>query len=1136
MKGRYDMTRMMKKLTAVLLAMTLVLSLTPVSAFAAGQAVRFAQDGLEYLGNDSGLAVISCNEKVIGEDIDIPETVTYQGKTYTVTDIGSGAFYDLAEGFSVKSVTIPASVGSIGSAAFKNCQKLETVTFAPGSMLTELSDRVFEACYSLKSVNIPDGVTSIGSRAFYYCALKGITLPDGLTDIGDEAFCLTMLSSVTIPASVQFIGSGAFDTGYSYDLSTHSFYKALNRVCYNGSKSEWEALVSGKDVGIGSAAVYTNSTITFDTMGQGTAPDPVTVGPLVKPRDVVGIEGPYAVDGEYAVEAWYEDEALTKPFDFSSILTDDVTVYAKWGDRKYTVTVRTLSGATVEKSRYKLNTGSKNSFLPGTDMTITIYPFYITDLYTVLLEGVRLDNRLSRYTYSFTMPHHDAALTFVNEDDPSYPVTVQREPAQGGNAFITGGIRSAIEGEKLKLDQWAYEGYRFKEWQVTDGVTVDDDGTFTMPAEAVTVTAVFEPEYTVIWLDGDGSRLMSAVYYSDEDEPITDLIPVKADEGCYSYTFEGWDEGALSGNTKTYTPIFSRTLKDIPLWLGDTQITAENLADIPSVTEGKASFDPETNTLTLDNVKKISGKHNDAILCSGLERLTVELKGENRFNYFIYGANDDDFRRELGIISGGELVFAGGGSLSLEGFEQSIRAYGSPVTVDSGALSISMSWRHFGFVDYAETIDCGAMLIRGGSLSIDGYYTADGNPMEASGGLFGSDSSYYAVGIRCNSFLMTGGSFSTANCETGVWADDIVIEGGQADLSARFNPGLYSMGDITVGGLDTDLRISSDCNDAVYAKGTLTLTDDVCVASPEGAYIASGTVIDQSGSHAGEVRIATKTHRITIDVGDLGDDITVAVRHGSNFFDALNAQDTFGALCELDTDDCVFRDLATRPLSEFADQEEFSDDAEALLKKTVTADMKVYACFYRKIKNVELTLVEPIVGTTVTVTESDGIFDQTPAPEVTVEPGAHCSVSEGSAEWFAEDEQGGFTIAEGAFKPDVDYCVELLLMPDFGWWLDDDTVVTANGAKVDGSSGAMVIYVHLLTQAVPLLGDADCDGEVSILDATAIQRRLAGFSVKSFSESAARVLGNELSILDATVIQRYLAGIESPAGMGQPIR
>ena len=73
-------------------------------------------------------------------------------------------------------------------------------------------------------------------------------------------------------------------------------------------------------------------------------------------------------------------------------------------------------------------------------------------------------------------------------------------------------------------------------------------------------------------------------------------------------------------------------------------------------------------------------------------------------------------------------------------------------------------------------------------------------------------------------------------------------------------------------------------------------------------------------------------------------------------------------------------------------------------------------------------------------------------------------------------------------------------------------------------------------EANTLLGDADCDDTISILDATAIQRVLADFAVKPFNEKAACVTGEDLSILDATMIQRYLADFATPYHIGDYVK
>ena len=60
-----------------------------------------------------------------------------------------------------------------------------------------------------------------------------------------------------------------------------------------------------------------------------------------------------------------------------------------------------------------------------------------------------------------------------------------------------------------------------------------------------------------------------------------------------------------------------------------------------------------------------------------------------------------------------------------------------------------------------------------------------------------------------------------------------------------------------------------------------------------------------------------------------------------------------------------------------------------------------------------------------------------------------------------------------------------------------------------------------------MYGDADGDGDVTILDATFIQRFVAGISLpKPLNELNADVDGDgSVTILDATLIQRFNAGI-----------
>ena len=134
----------MKKLRLLFSALALLLCSTSLLAH------DFAVDGIYYqITSEEDLTVevtFEGDERWFFSDeyfgsVTIPETVTYNGNTYSVTSIGSSAFYDCS---GLTSVIIPNSVTNIGSEAFS-------------------------ACSGLTSVTIPNSVTSIGSYAFREC-------------------------------------------------------------------------------------------------------------------------------------------------------------------------------------------------------------------------------------------------------------------------------------------------------------------------------------------------------------------------------------------------------------------------------------------------------------------------------------------------------------------------------------------------------------------------------------------------------------------------------------------------------------------------------------------------------------------------------------------------------------------------------------------------------------------------------------------------------------------------------------------------------------------------------------------------------------------------------------------------------
>ena len=200
----------------------------------------FEVDGIYYrlLSEENQVAVTYYGDDVydVPEEyiytgsVTIPETVTYQGATYSVTSIGNEAFYCCTglteiiipnsvtsigeEAFAycarLTEVTIPNSVTSIGERAFNDCSGLISITI--GNSVTSIGDHAFHYCIGLTEVTIPNSVNSIGDGAFYLCyGLKEIIISNSVTSIGYEAFFYcTGLTEVTIPNSVTSIGESAF--------------------------------------------------------------------------------------------------------------------------------------------------------------------------------------------------------------------------------------------------------------------------------------------------------------------------------------------------------------------------------------------------------------------------------------------------------------------------------------------------------------------------------------------------------------------------------------------------------------------------------------------------------------------------------------------------------------------------------------------------------------------------------------------------------------------------------------------------------------------------------------------------------------------------------------------------------------
>lgn len=185
--------------------------------------------------------------------------------------------------------------------------------------------------------------TPIGDIYVRYDVLHIKQLPDGTYDLANaEVEHLSAKKDSTVTAVIKD-------------------YRATHHVNVNRTLSKLTGTAIQPYRGVDGKPVYTILTVyydldfhtlTFDTMGGSKiAPETVRHGLTVaKPKD--------PVNGGYIFDGWYTDKTFRHRYDFSTPLTEDITIYAKWF-------LIVLPGVTVKKNTPKLNTADHFAYVQG---------------------------------------------------------------------------------------------------------------------------------------------------------------------------------------------------------------------------------------------------------------------------------------------------------------------------------------------------------------------------------------------------------------------------------------------------------------------------------------------------------------------------------------------------------------------------------------------------------------------------------------------------------------------------------------------------------------------------------------------------------------------------------------------------
>ena len=220
-------------------------------------------------------------------EIVIPETVTYEGVAYVVTEIGHLAFRRCSglEGV----VEIPGTVKIIGEQAFYNCTGLTGLALPEG--LLEIQEFAFGNCTGLTgTLGFPSTMTHVKYGAFANCAgFSGdLILPNSVVEVGNTIYpgYLNMPESVStfadcfdhlvLSQSLDTIGPRCFAgcTRLTGDLVLPTGLKAVYAYAFQGCTGLTGLMINDALTSIGSFAFSGCSGI----RGTVTIPENVGVG------------------------------------------------------------------------------------------------------------------------------------------------------------------------------------------------------------------------------------------------------------------------------------------------------------------------------------------------------------------------------------------------------------------------------------------------------------------------------------------------------------------------------------------------------------------------------------------------------------------------------------------------------------------------------------------------------------------------------------------------------------------------------------------------------------------------------------------------------------------------------------------
>lgn len=544
--------------------------------------------------------------------------------------------------------------------------------------------------------------------------------------------------------------------------------------------------------------------------------------------DTVTLKSPPNRTG-YTFGGWYEDYSCryNPVSQISATDTGNKTFYALWTANTYTVRFD-ANGGDVTPASMDVTYNGDYSELP----TLTRTGYTFDGWYTSQTGGEKV-------TASTKVQITADQTLYAHWSINSYTITLKYGDGRA-DSTITQNYGTAI----TRPENPTRTGYTFTGW--------NKDIPDTMPAENLTITALWQISSYIVTFDPNGGTLTGSktmtVTYGDRYGDMPKVMPPNEtlalrgwntkQDGSGDYVWLN-DKVQITEDTTLYAQ-WEGYDKPYDLYVGGKQVTRSIAGDV--FKNGKVSYDPNTNTLTLNNytyegeggVRGASASR-EAIFYGNYDSkevpLTIVLLGENRLTCvsntcaYMYGINAP-WVKAMTIKGGGSLVVSAEskkiapysnsigisveeGSLTLENV--TVTAVGCDLQSNGGAESNDLL--SYGVRCAGLTVNNSTLTARGGNVEYLKCTAASNGTVYSHNG--------HSYGIFCYNTAEITVNSGTVEATGG----NVTINKNKSGISDANSYGIY--GYLTVNGG----TVTATCGEAKYVGGKAGYTTTCAVVS-----------------------------------------------------------------------------------------------------------------------------------------------------------------------------------------------------------------------------------------------------------------------------------------------------------------